>query len=350
MHFRSAICNHVWWLAKDDLLKFSLYCSACTNMNTNIVYQIGETFQQDCSTTCTCRTGGQIDCITVPCPIDRPTCIAWGDPHYATFDRTRYDFQGDCQYVYVERCTNSEFSILTRNFAINNRVSAVGEVTVLAPGVNIVMTRGFPIPVTINGQLVTPNNIVLYSENGVEVRRVGRFIHVFLNTIEIRASWDGESRIEVTVSTSLQNELCGLCGTYNGNPTDDLWRRDGALTTSLDDFGDSWLVPGSCQAVGKQQAPGIVGCTGDPAVTQAGQNRCKVLSEEVYRACNGVIDPTPFIESCKFDYGCSDDVNREEYYCDNLAAYAGACAAAGVPLSTWRNSFCRKLIIRKLFF
>ena len=175
---------------------------------------------------------------------------------------------------------------------------------------------------------------------------------MFLNTIGIRASWDGGSHIEVTVSTSIKNELCGLCGTYNGNPTDDLRRRDGALTTSLDDFGDSWLVPGSCQAVGKRQAPGIVGCTGDPAVTQAGQNRCRILSEGVFRACNGVIDPTPFIESChsEFDYGCSDDVNREEYYCDNLAAYAGACAAAGVPLSTWRNSFCRKLIIRKLIF
>ena len=314
------------------------------------MYQIGETFQQDCSTRCTCRTGGQIDCITVPCPINGPTCTAAGDPHYTTFDGRRHDFQGSCEYVYVERCTNSEFSIRTRNFAIGNLgVSAVDEVTIEAPRVTIVMARGFPIPVTINGQPVTTNNVVLYNENGVEVRRVGRSVHVFLNTIGIRASWHGNSFIEVTVSTSLQNELCGLCGTYNGNPNDDLRRRDGALTTSEVDFGDSWLVPGSCRAVGKRQAQEMVGCSADPAVIQEGQNRCRVLREGVFSACNRVIDPTPFIENCEFDYGCIADINREEFYCDSLAAYAAACADAGVPLSTWRNSFCRKLAIRKLF-
>ena len=311
-------------------------------MNTGIVYQIGETFQQDCGTRCTCRTGGQIDCVTVQCDFDGPTCYTNGDPHYYTFDRNAHHYQGTCQYVHVERCTNSEFSIKTRNIAHNSRVSCVGEVTIEAPGVDIVMARGFPIPVTINGQLETTTNINLYNSNGVEVRRIGSSIHVFLNTIGIRVFWNGVYRIDVTVSTRLLNELCGLCGTYNGNRNDDLQRRDGALATSTVDFGDSWLVPNSCANVGKRNAPGVENCSTNATVIQEGQERCAVLLGDVFNSCSGVVNATQFIENCEFDYCCCADSDREDCYCDNLAAYAGACADAGVPLSTWRNSFCRE--------
>ena len=313
----------------------------CTDANTNITYLIGETYQPDCSTRCTCRPGRQIDCVTVPCPIDGPTCRANGDPHYTTFDGFVHHYQGTCQYVHVERCTNSEFSIKTRNFGHNSRVSCVGEVTIEAPGVNIVLRRGNPARAIINNVRASTTARVLYNSNGVVVRRVGgRNVHVFLNTIGIRIFWNGVYRIDVTVSTTLQNELCGLCGNYNGNRNDDLQRRDGLVTTSTVDFGDSWLVPGSCTAVGKRNAPGIPGCSTDPAVILEGQNRCRVLREEVFSACNNVVDPTQFIENCEFDYCCCNDTEHEDCYCDNLATYAAECADAGVVLSTWRNSFC----------
>ena len=326
-----------------------IFFSACTDMDTGISYQIGETYQRDCSTRCTCRAGPQIDCITVNCPTDGPTCRANGDPHYVTFDGRRYNYQGSCKYVHVERCTNSEFSVEARNFpSRNGRVSLVGEVTVETQAVNILMERRSrrrgPIPVTINMQQASNTDIILYDSNGVEVRRVGSSVHVFLNAIGIRITWNGQSRVEATVSTTLLNELCGLCGTYNGNRSDDLQRRDGVVTTSVVDFGDSWLVPGSCTALAKRDAQGFPGCSTDPAVIQEGQTRCSVLTQGVFSACNNVVDPTPYIEDCEFDFCCCDDTDREDCYCDNLAAYAAACADVGVVLSTWRNSFCREFI------
>jgi len=319
----------------------------CTLMN--IKYHVGETFQKNCATRCTCRQGNQIDCITVPCDFNGPTCTANGDPHYNTFDGFVHHYQGNCEYIHVERCSNSEFSIKTRNTAHpnNRRVSCVSEVTIEVPGVNfeIVLQRGNPAPVIINTQRQSTTDLLLYDTNEIEVRRAGRSVIVFLYTIGLRVSWNGVYRIAVTTSTSLLNELCGLCGTYNGNINDDMRRRNGVVTTSVVNFGDSWLVPNSCTNVGKRDAQGVQGCSIDPAVVQDGQNRCRVLREGVFSACNSVVDPTQFIENCEFDYCCCSDADREECYCDNLAAYAAACADAGVTLSTWRNSFCRKLTL-----
>ena len=315
-------------------------------MISNIQYNIGETYQRDCATRCVCEAGGQISCVTVPCPIDGPTCRASGDPHYNTFDGRVHHYQGTCQYTHVERCTNSEFSIKTRNFAHRNPVSSVGEVTIEVSGVTIVLQRGNPIPVIIDELPADDPGTTIYNSNGVEVKRVGSSIHVFLHTIGIRVTWDGRSRIDVTVSTKLINDLCGLCGTYNGDPSDDLQKQDGTAATTTTEFGDSWLVAGSCTNVGKRDAQGTANCSVDPEIIQEGQNRCSVLTGEVFSSCNSVVDPTQFIEDCAFDYCCCGDAERESCYCDNLAAYATACAAAGVVLSTWRNSFCCKLTLR----
>lgn len=312
-------------------------------MATGIQYQIGEMFQRDCSTRCTCRPGAQIQCTTVQCSFDGPNCNTNGDPHYYTFDGNAHHFQGTCQYVHVERCTNSEFSIRTRNIGHNHVVSCVGEVTIQVPRVTIVLARGRPIPVTINGQQASSTAVTLYNANSVEVRRVGLQVTAFLNGIGIRVTWDGQYRVDVTVSTRLRNELCGLCGTYNGNRNDDIRRRDGVVTTSVTDFGNSWLVAGSCPNVGKRDAQGVEGCSTDADVIQEGKNRCRVLSEGVFRACHNVVNVSQYIENCEFDYCCCSEADREDCYCDSLAAYAAACAAAGVSLSTWRNSFCRKL-------
>ena len=320
-------------------------------MNTGIVYQIGEMYQRDCGTRCTCRTGGRIDCIRVPCDFNGPTCYANGDPHYTTFDGLSHHYQGGCQYVHVERCTNSEFSIKTRHVPCPRpEFTCISEVTVEAPGVTIIMTRGNPIPVTIDGQMASSTDIILYDVNGVEVRRVGTSIHLFLNIIGIRLSWNGRYDVRVTVSTRLLNELCGLCGTYNGNANDDMQRRDGVVTTSVTEFGDSWLVPGSCTSVGKRDAQGTPGCSTDPVVIQEGQNRCSVLREGIFSACNDAVNSTQFIENCEFDYCCCSEADREDCYCSNLETYAATCAEAGVVLSTWRNSFCRKLEHKKLTF
>lgn len=40
--------------------------------------------------------------------------------------------------------------------------------------------------------------------------------------------------------SSYYNQMCGLCGDYNGNPGNDFTKPDGSMTTNVNDFGNSW--------------------------------------------------------------------------------------------------------------
>ena len=326
------------------IFKISLFLSACINTITGTEHSVGEEFLQGCSTRCTCQSGGVADCVAVPCEYSGPTCTAVGDPHYTTFDGRAYDYQGHCQYAHIQRCENSEFSIKTRHSPCPYiTATCVREVTIEVPEVTIVLAEGYPvIPVTINGQLWPASN-TLYQLGGLEVRRSGSYIIVFLKTIGIKITWNGYTKIQATVSTRLQNKLCGLCGTYNGNQNDDFRRRDGVLTTSITQFGDSWLIENSCPTSGKRNVQETPGCSTDSAVIKEGRERCAVLMGEVFSPCNSVVNPAQFIHNCEFDYACCNGEGQEDCYCDNLATYAATCADAGVTLSAWRKFFCRML-------
>ena len=70
---------------------------------------------------CTC-VGGQWVCEDKGCD---SICVAYGDPHYTTFDGKRYNFQGNCVYYLVKEKgksveSNNDFSIQVRYIYDNN--------------------------------------------------------------------------------------------------------------------------------------------------------------------------------------------------------------------------------------
>lgn len=40
--------------------------------------------------------------------------------------------------------------------------------------------------------------------------------------------------------SSYYDQMCGLCGDYDGNPNNDFTKPDGSQTDSSNQFGDSW--------------------------------------------------------------------------------------------------------------
>ena len=54
-----------------------------------------------------CIWGSFLHLILFPCDrkvLERGYCEIWGDPHYITFDKVKYNFQGDCDYTILTPC------------------------------------------------------------------------------------------------------------------------------------------------------------------------------------------------------------------------------------------------------
>ena len=93
----------------------------------------------------------------------------------------------------------------------------------------------------------------------------------------------------------------------------------------------------------------VPGCGGletpDPCpdtVMREAQRRCAELQNMTFSSCNSQVDPESFIADCVYDYCYCNEADRDDCYCESLAAYASTCANNGVFLPNWRNELCRK--------
>ena len=89
--------------------------------------------------------------------------------------------------------------------------------------------------------------------------------------------WDGE-KIGVDVPQRLRDvypeyTLMGLLGTYNNHTDDDFMGPDGEIRKTAEEFGSSWLVPGSCSTARKNHTTASTGLS------------CLLVTNEHIRGC-----------------------------------------------------------------
>ena len=219
-------------------------------------------------------------------------------------------------------------------------MSCTDTVRVVVPNENLNILLGRGETVTINDRLHLGSGDELILQHGqVEVKRIGGKLHVILSTSGVRVSWDGLYRVAVTVSTSWRGRLCGLCGNYNDDPNDDLITSNNILTSSSDIFAYSWVLNNNIQGT----CGGLIIPSPCPIdVMIEAEARCGVLRENYFSTCNNVIAPSDFIESCVYDFCHCNETDREECYCNSLAAYAHVCSSNGVILQNWKQNYCSK--------
>ena len=300
-----------------------------------IVYEEGDQIQPNCRSRCVCHNG-QFRCQSQPCLLDGATCYASGDPHYRTFDLRTFDFQGTCEYVMAQPCNSSEFSITATNSAHNPYVSCAESVRVVVPNENLEIVLGRRGSVTINDRLQsTTTDSTIMQSDGVTVTRIGGHSRVFLSS-GIEIFFDGSTRVTVTVSSAWIGQLCGLCGNYNGDPSDDFQNPEGILLTSPNSFGLSWAVYSDNELCGDLTPPPACSAS----IMSEAQQRCTILQQEMFAVANSMVDPAPFINDCIYDYCLCNEADREECFCNILANYAGACANNGIVINNWRDTVC----------
>uniref|UniRef100_A0ACB8FLC1 Uncharacterized protein n=1 Tax=Sphaerodactylus townsendi TaxID=933632 RepID=A0ACB8FLC1_9SAUR len=318
-------------------------------------FQPNEQWQVDECTTCSCISG-EVHCNSKRCPpvvcaadetpawfpgmccphcVPRPaTCVAFGDPHYRTFDGKMVHFQGTCTYVMAQDCDGGDFSIhVTNDDHERTGVSWTKEVMVLIGNVAVQLLQDRV--VMVDSQTVT---LPFLKEPHLYVELKANTL--LLNTnIGVKVLWNGRSHLEVSVPGTYKGRTCGLCGNFNSYPQDDLRLRSGHLTLSEAAFGNSWKV---VRANATQQGRCADGLDVDPCKESGyrslkeANTRCKVLKSPPFERCHAVVPPEPFFASCVYDLCACGIAGSDECLCEALEAYAAQCRHAGLVLH-WRS-------------
>ncbi|XP_066299037.1 IgGFc-binding protein-like [Branchiostoma lanceolatum] len=292
-------------------------------------YMLGERWRED-GENCVCDAGNVITCVGEAC------CTASGDPHYYLFDGGAHHFQGPCRYTLAKDCGNSsDFSVTTQNRQLpyNPTVSAVREVFVEA--------HGFVVGVH-QGRIVTVGGPPAYSlpftlaGGAIDVSLSGWSVRVLLTNFSVEVFYDGSHSVKVKVPSDYWGQMCGLCGNYNGDTSDDYMTPDGTIVGDWTTFGNSWITDDETCPGGMQPTPPPP-CSDAVRAAAESTDNCGLLKDlnGPFAVCHGTVDPAPFFNDCVFDM-CAWNGNTIGL-CQNLEAYADACRAAGVAPFSWRT-------------
>lgn len=77
---------------------------------------------------------------------------------------------------------------------------------------------------------------------GISIQLSGSFVALQAD-FGLEVKFNGDHELFVKVNENFKEQLCGLCGTYNGNQLDDFLTPGGSIAPNSNDFGKSWRVP-----------------------------------------------------------------------------------------------------------
>ncbi|KAG2462997.1 MUC6 protein, partial [Polypterus senegalus] len=245
-------------------------------------------------TSCTCQKG-VFNCEPYKaCPA---TCIHYGEGHFITFDNTFFNFDGACEYTML---TNITVELSNSTIKVTPQ-SAYGLLTLKTNYLYLMLSMGIP---------DTDNIISIIWNYNIQI-----IINVIQNTVM---------------------KLCGLCGNYNQLSSDDFIERNGASTTNVYDFGNSWREDPECLLAETPPDP----CQKNSFRFAWAQKKCSILRSSVFAKCHSLLYYGNYYEACVHD-ACGCDMGGDcECVCNSIAVYAKECLDLGVCID-WRTpDFC----------
>lgn len=162
----------------------------------------------------------------------------------------------------------------------------------------------------------------------------------------ITVTFDWYSTVTVSLPSTYQGAVCGLCGNYNDKAQDDLTMPNDKSASDGRELGESWqvaLVPG-CSSV--CQGAWCKACTDSEKKVYEANKYCGIIADKAgpFRDCHSRVDPAPYMEDCVYDV-CHYH-GHQGSVCDAVKVYAVACQSIGVTIYSWRTeSFCREFYL-----
>ncbi|XP_069421488.1 mucin-6 [Ovis canadensis] len=262
-------------------------------------------------------TGGPV--LAAP---DKGRCSTWGAGHFSTFDGYTYDFSGTCNYVFAAVCKDapSTFSVQLRRGPGGNISRIIVEL-----GASVVTVQDAVITVKDVGVVSLP-----HTSNGLQITPFGQSVRLLAKQLEMElvVMWGPGAHLMVLVERKYMGKMCGLCGNFDGEKTNEFLSEDGQL-----------LEPHKYAALQKLDDPNEI-CAYEaipsPRLLQAEHAQaCLRLLTLVAPKCT--VPQEPFLLSCQADMAACAEPGRPNCSCATLSEYSRQCSMAGQPVSSWRG-------------
>ncbi|XP_072282851.1 IgGFc-binding protein-like [Pyxicephalus adspersus] len=270
------------------------------------------------------------------------TCSAYGDPHFRSFDKLNYDFQGICVYLFSGLWKNgtglNDFQIYIQNKNRGKRaVSYVHTVKVLVYEHEIILNSDYLHKVQVNGYLI--NFPFTSGLQDLSIFKAGADAVIETKFgLKVLFSWKGH--LVVTVPGVYAGTLGGLCGNFDGNQKNDFMTPDHVIVSNSDVFGRSWTVeyPSGCNQTHVTLCPNLKNITEQHRTMRDG---CGILLDKngPFRMCHAKVNPENLFNNCAMD-ACYYH-GRLDVICEVITTYGTICQAYGATIDPWRSAmFC----------
>ena len=270
---------------------------------------------------------------------DSRTCIAFGDPHYRTFDGKAYSYQGICKYTLTKDCTeSSSFSIASRNNGrYSSRFSWIKTITLQYA--NLTVLLGQKGKVKINNKLI---RIPFLFYPYIDIRKSKRYIYIYTKD-NITVKWDSDTYVEVSLPKNYMNKVCGLCGNYNGDPKDDFKLPSGIEVYNEMDFGNYWRMKPSkaCKRHSNHlNIPQLATCHGTKLL-RAHKLCINAFFDKSISHCRWSVPTQSYFQDCVTDV-CQCEFGKQHCECGAIRSYFERCSRAHKGLRWDRKDICGK--------
>ncbi|XP_045318246.1 zonadhesin [Leopardus geoffroyi] len=330
--------------------------SSCNCFYNNNYYKPGaEWFSSNCTERCRCRPGSRVECQISQCgthtvcqlknghygcqPYGTATCAVYGDPHYLTFDGRHFNFMGKCTYVLAQPCGNSTepfFRVVAKNEDRGQEgMSCLSKVYVTLHEITITLLRDRR--TLVGGKQVS---LPAVPSKGIFLASSGRFVEL-QTAFGLRVRWDGNQQLYISVPSTYSSKLCGFCGNYDGDGSNDNQKPDGSPALDDEELGNSWQTAEDEDKECQKNPTVPPSCKSDLQNSLSGLQFCGRLLDTrgAFEACLPHLKASSFFKSCTFDM-CKFQ-GLQPVLCAHMAALTEICQDAGYAVKPWRGpQFC----------
>ncbi|XP_034018470.1 mucin-2-like [Thalassophryne amazonica] len=167
--------------------------------------------------------------------------------------------------------------------------------------------------------------------SGVSVKQTTSSIIVDAK-LGLTAIWNLDDSIGIELDSKYQNQVCGLCGNFDGKPNDLM--KEGSLQ-AVADYADTNKVNDPTTVCEESDAKSLTGCGNKQFCEQ-------IFSSALFSNCADRLDVEAFTKACMSDL-CHSENNGQHYLCQTISEFSRECVHAGGIPQQWRNStFCPK--------